>query len=93
MAGIQDRDAADWLPAALRAGLSTIGLVWADGDYAGRLAVWARTVEAFTVQIVKRTDDLAGFRVLPRRARSGADGRQGQSEGAEAAGDHSNGGL
>jgi transposase len=28
---------------------------------------WARAVLALTVTIVKRTDDLAGFQVIPRR--------------------------
>jgi len=67
VAGIQDRDGACRLLAALRAKFSTITLIWADGGYAGRLVIWAKAVLAFTVTIVKRTDDLAGFRVIPRR--------------------------
>jgi transposase len=67
VAGIQDRDGAVRLLAALRAKFATIGLVWADGGYAGRLVAWAQTVLAFAVTIVKRTDDLTGFRVIPRR--------------------------
>jgi transposase len=67
VAGIQDRDGACRLLAALRARFSTITLIWADGGYAGRLVTWAQAVLAFTVTIVKRTDDLAGFRVIPRR--------------------------
>src|SRR5436305_14002029 len=67
IAGIQDRDGACRLLAALRAKLSTISLIWADGGYAGRLVTWAQTVLTFTVTIVKRTDDLTGFRVIPRR--------------------------
>jgi transposase len=67
IAGIQDRDGAVRLLAALRAKFSTIGLIWADGGYAGRLVTWALQVLGFTVTIVKRTDDLTGFRVIPRR--------------------------
>src|SRR3954463_7689832 len=67
IAGLQDRDGACRLLAVLRAKFSTIGLVWADGGYAGRLVTWAQKVLAFTVTIVKRTDDLTGFRVIPRR--------------------------
>jgi transposase len=67
IAGIQDRDGAVRLLAALRARFSTIRLVWADGGYAGRLVSWAQAVLAVTVTIVKRTDDLTGFRVIPRR--------------------------
>ena len=67
LAGIQDRDGAVRLLAALRAKFSTIALVWADGGYAGRLVAWAKTVLGFAVTIVKRTDDPTGFRVIPRR--------------------------
>ncbi len=51
----------------LRAKLSTITLVWADGGYAGRLVTWATSVLTLTVQIVKRSDTTTGFTVLPRR--------------------------
>jgi transposase len=67
IAGIQDRDGAVRLLAALRARFSTIALIWADGGYAGRLVRWARAVLGFAVIIVKRTDDLTGFQVIPRR--------------------------
>jgi transposase len=67
IAGIQDRDGACRLLAALRAKFSTIALVWADGGYAGRLVDWAKTVLTLAVTIVKRTDDMAGFQVIPRR--------------------------
>jgi DDE family transposase len=65
IAGIQDRDGAVRLRAALRAGFSTIVLIWADGGYAGRLVRWAQTVLALTVSFVKRTGDLTGFQVIP----------------------------
>ena len=67
MAGIQDRDAGLRLLALVRQRFSTITLVWADAGYAGRLVRWTDTLLAITVQIVKRTDDLSGFQVLPRR--------------------------
>jgi transposase len=67
MAGIQDRDDGVRLLALLRERFSTVSVVRADGGYAGRLVIWARKVLALTVQVVKRTDDLAGFKVLPRR--------------------------
>src|SRR4051795_8550109 len=65
IAGIQDRDGAHRLLAALRAKFTTVALVWADGGYAGRLVTWAKHVLGFAVAIVKRTDDLTGFRVIP----------------------------
>jgi transposase len=35
--------------------------------YAGRLLIWTKKVLSWTVEIVKRTDDLTGFTVLSRR--------------------------
>ncbi|MHB8274890.1 MAG: IS5 family transposase [Dermatophilaceae bacterium] len=67
VAGIQDRDGAFRLRSALSAKLSTVSLVWADGGYPGRLVIWAKRVLSLTVQIVKRSDDVTGFEVLPRR--------------------------
>ena len=67
MAGIQDRDGAVPLLAALRARFSSVELVWADGGYAGRLLGWAKNVLALAVEVVKRMDDGKGFKVLPRR--------------------------
>jgi transposase len=66
-ASVQDRDGAHTLLARLRERFSTITLVWADGGYGGRLVVWSKSVLALTVQIVKRSDDVRGFVVLPRR--------------------------
>jgi transposase len=66
-ASVQDRDGAHRLLALLRERFSTISLVWADGGYAGRLVVWATAVLRLAVTIVKRTDNVAGFVVLPRR--------------------------
>ena len=67
IAGIQDRDAAYRLLTALTGRFSTISLVWADGGYAGRLVIWAKKVLLITVEVVKRTDDVKGFKVLPHR--------------------------
>jgi transposase len=66
-ANIQDRDAGHRLIAALRQRFSTITLIWADSGYAGRLVMWTRDVLKLAVQVVKRTDDLQGFVVVPRR--------------------------
>ncbi|MBA3487953.1 MAG: IS5 family transposase [Longispora sp.] len=55
----------------LRQVFATIKLVWADGGYANSvnntLLSWAKTQLNLVVQIVKRTDDEKGFKVLPRR--------------------------
>lgn len=66
-ASIQDRDAAHRLLAAVAARFAAITFVWADGGYAGRLLIWARSVLTQTVQIVKRSDTASGFEILPRR--------------------------
>jgi transposase len=67
VASVQDRDGAVRLLARVREKFSTIVLVWADGGYAGRLVTWARHVLAIVVTVVKRSDDVCGFVVLPRR--------------------------
>jgi transposase len=66
-ASVPDRDAAGPLLERLQARFWKITLVWADGGYAGRLVSWAKEKLHLTVQIVKRSDDTAGFVVLPRR--------------------------
>ena len=65
-ASIQDRDGAHRLLAALRGSFSTIGLVWADGGYPGRLLIWAKDVLTLTMQIIKRIPGATGFHVRPR---------------------------
>ncbi|WP_237292620.1 MULTISPECIES: IS5 family transposase [Streptomyces] len=67
MAGLQDRDAAFRLLASLRSTCSTITVVRSGGGYAGRLATWAKAVLNLAVEVVKRTDDMKGLVVLPRR--------------------------
>ncbi|MET7551746.1 transposase [Streptomyces sp. NPDC005500] len=62
-ADVTDRDAACGMLARHR----KIRLVWADGGYAGRLVDWARQKLRLTLEIVKRSDDMRGFVVLPRR--------------------------
>ena len=66
-ASVQDRDGGHRLLALLRERFSTITLVRADGGYAGRLVAWAAAVLALSVTVVKRSDNLSGFVVLPRR--------------------------
>jgi transposase len=65
-ASIPDRDAAHRLLAALRGSFSTIGLVWADGGYPGRLLIWANDVLTLTMRIIKRIPRASGFHLRPR---------------------------
>jgi transposase len=66
-ASVQDRDGARPLLEQLVAARRRGRLVWADGGYAGKLLDWAKTTIQITVAIVKRSDDISGFQVLPRR--------------------------
>ncbi|CAM5511747.1 DDE transposase [Streptomyces canarius] len=66
-ADVTDRQAARVMLPRLRARFPKITLVWADGGYTGRLVTWAKEKLQLTLQIVKRSDDMKGFVVLPRR--------------------------
>lgn len=66
-ASLQDRDGAKLVFDRLRKGFGRLKLVWADAAYAGKLIQWTRQHHRRTLQIVKRSDDLKGFVVLPKR--------------------------
>ena len=66
-AGIQDRDGAKLVFARMRNRFARLQLIWADGGYAGKLVTWVKAACGCELEIVKRSDDLRGFHVLPRR--------------------------
>ena len=66
-AGIQDRDGAKQVLAALVARFPGLRLIWADGGYAGKLVAWVATVMQRTLTIVKRPRHTQGFRVVQWR--------------------------
>lgn len=66
-ANIQDRDGAKLLFAKVKGCFPRMKLIWADGGYAGKLVDWLAGFCQWTLEIVKRCDDMAGFHVLPRR--------------------------
>ena len=66
-AGVQDRDGAKLVMAKLPGWYPRLRLIWADGGYAGQLVGWAAAFRGWVPEIVKRTDDVAGFKVLPHR--------------------------
>jgi putative transposase len=66
-ANIQDRDGAKLVLAQLVGKFSRLKLIWADGGYAGKLIEWTREWGHWILEIVKRSDDMTGFRVLPKR--------------------------
>jgi len=66
-ASLQDRDGAKLVLQRLQGRFARLSLIWADGGYAGKLIEWAKDFASWTLEIVKRNDDLKGFHVLPRR--------------------------
>lgn len=68
-AGLQDRSGARLVFGALVGrGLARLATIFADGGYeSGPLANCARRWGGWLLQVVKRTDDLKGFVVLPKR--------------------------
>jgi putative transposase len=66
-ANIQDRDGAKLLLEKAKDLLPRLQLIWADGGYAGKLVGWVKSVCGWVLEIVKRTDDVKGFKLLPRR--------------------------
>jgi putative transposase len=69
-ADIQDRDGAKLVLAVLANTFMRLRLIWADGGYAGALLAWVaslRQTRRLRMEIVKRADDVKGFKVLPRR--------------------------
>jgi transposase len=70
-ASVQDRHGGKAILQLLAARFGSIALIWADAGYANQidsgLVTWARTTISIVVQIVKRSDDVQGFQVLPRR--------------------------
>jgi putative transposase len=66
-ANIQDRDGAQLVLDKARGKFPRLALVWADGGYAGRLIEWVKETCGWVLEIIKRSDDVQGFVVLPRR--------------------------
>lgn len=66
-ADIQDRDGAKLLLQKMAGHFPRLKLIWADGGYAGKLVDWTKQLCGWVLEIVKRTDDLAGFKLLPHR--------------------------
>ena len=66
-ASIQDRDGAKSVLEKVPGSLTRLARIWADGAYAGELVHWVKTTCRCVLEIVKRSDKLKGFQVLPRR--------------------------
>jgi putative transposase len=68
-ASIQDRDGAKLVLEQVPRRLTRLVHIWADGAYAGQLITRVKTACHCVLEVVKRTDNLKGFKVLPRRWR------------------------
>jgi putative transposase len=69
-ADIQDRDGAKLVLTVLANTFMRLRLIWADGGYAGALLQWVadlRRTRRLHIEVVKRSNDVKGFKVLPRR--------------------------
>lgn len=69
-ADVQDRDGARLLLAMLTTAFGWLKLIWADGGYAGELVKEAAAIprhRKIRLEIVKRSDAVKGFKVLPKR--------------------------
>lgn len=69
-ADIQDRDGAKSLLGFLSHQFTRLRCIWADGAYTGPLVEWVwqlRRYRKSRLEIVKRSDDMKGFVVLPKR--------------------------
>ena len=66
-ADIQDRDGAKLVFEKLKGRFHRLRVMWADGGYAGKLVGWVDETFRWALEIVKRSDDMTGFVVLPKR--------------------------
>lgn len=66
-ADVQDRDGAKLVLEKLKGQFSRLKLIWADGGYSGKLIEWAKELGGWVLEIVKRNDDMSGFKILPHR--------------------------
>lgn len=66
-AAVQDRDGAKRVLISARYHHKVLERVWADGAYAGTLIAWVKRLTGITLEIVKRSDNVQGFVIIPKR--------------------------
>jgi len=66
-ADVQDRDGARQLLEKVKGKFPRLQKIWADGGYAGQLIEWVKTICGWVLEIVKRSDPIHKFEVLPKR--------------------------
>ncbi len=65
-ATFQDQDRAKLVRAKVAGAFPRLQQVWADGDNAGQLITWVQALGRWILESVKRSDDVAGFEVVPK---------------------------
>ena len=65
-ASIQDRTGAKAIFIRLLECLPSLRLIWADGGYQGKLVGWVKDFCGWTLEIVKRSDNIKGFKILTK---------------------------
>lgn len=66
-ASVQDRDGAKLVLKKVKAQISRLQLLWADGAYKGQLIDWVKEQCGWILQIVTRPEGTKGFQLLARR--------------------------
>lgn len=70
-ASVNDRPGGRRILQQLAEAFTTVALVWADGGYANSidstLLSWAKDKLGILLEIIRRTDEVKGFKILPRR--------------------------
>lgn len=64
---MQDRDGAVAVIQEVHREFPTLKHAWVDGAYNGKVSDDVESETGITIEMVKRTDDMKGFVVLPRR--------------------------
>jgi putative transposase len=64
---IQDRDGGKIVLSKMIGIYPRLELIWADGGYRGQLIEWVKGTCNWILEIVKRNDDVKGFKILPHR--------------------------
>ena len=66
-AGIQDTNGAYFPIMKLVNLFPKLKLIWADSGYKQGIIDWAKSIFGWTIEVIKRSDDIKGFKIVPKR--------------------------